>query len=134
MAITLRRQLNEGEKQTILEKYGRRCFATGHPIPEDQTPQFDHIQAFAHGGVTELDNIAPMCEMHNKAKGALPLEDFRVKLRLDDFFSHGDAVTLKQLLDYMKRSGDIEAYGQQVAVNVSFRVAAAAEHATHRQG
>jgi hypothetical protein len=58
-----------------------------------------------------------MCEMHNKAKGALPLEDFRVKLRLDDFFSHGDAVTLKHLLDYMKRSGDIDAYGQQIAVN-----------------
>lgn len=116
MAITLRRQLSDGEKQTILEKYGRKCFATGHPIPADQTPQYDHIHAFARGGVTELDNIAPMCEMHNKAKGALPLEDFRVKLRLDAFFSHGDAVTLKHLLIYMKRSGDIDAFGQQVAV------------------
>ena len=36
-----------------------------------------------------------MCETHNKAKGALPLEDFRVRLRLLDFFSHGDAVTLQ---------------------------------------
>ena len=92
MAITLRRQLSDGEKQTILERCGRKCFATGHLIPDDNTVQFDHIHAFASGGVTELDNIAPMCEVHNKAKGALPLEDFRVKLRLDEFFSHGDAV------------------------------------------
>ncbi len=76
--------------------------------------QFDYIGAFASGGVTELDNIAPMCETHNKAKGALPLEDFRVKLRLNDFFSHGDAVTLKHLLAFMKKSGDIMGYGQGV--------------------
>jgi hypothetical protein len=78
---------------------------------------FDHIRAFKSGGKTELPNIAPMCETHNKAKGALPLEDFRVRLRLQEFFSHGDAVTLKHLLSYMKKSGDITGYGQTVVVN-----------------
>jgi hypothetical protein len=114
MAITLRRQLNDDEKQIVLKTHGRKCFATGHLIPDGQVVQFDHIRAFASGGVTELDNIAPMCETHNKAKGALPLEDFRVKLRLNDFFSHGDAVTLKHLLAFMKKSGDIMGYGQGV--------------------
>jgi hypothetical protein len=32
MAITLRRQLSEEEKQNILKIHGRVCFATGHPI------------------------------------------------------------------------------------------------------
>jgi hypothetical protein len=45
MAITLRRQLSEAEKQSILTTHGRKCFATGHPIPEDQVAQFDHIRA-----------------------------------------------------------------------------------------
>lgn len=117
MAITLRRQLNDDEKQSVLKTHGRKCFATGHSIPEGEVVHFDHIRAFTRGGVTELDNIAPMCETHNKAKGTLPLEDFRVRIRLQDFFSHGDAVTLKHLLAYMKKSGDIKEYGQTVVVN-----------------
>ena len=117
MAITLRRQLNDDEKQSVLKIHGRKCFATGHLIPDGEAVHFDHIRAFTSGGVTELHNIAPMCEKHNKAKGALPLEDFRVRLRLQEFFSHGDAVTLKHLLAYMKKSGDITEYGQTVVVN-----------------
>lgn len=117
MAITLRRQLNDDEKQSILKLHGRKCFATGHLIPDSETVHFDHIRAFTSGGATELHNIAPMCETHNKAKGTLPLEDFRVRLRLQEFFSHGDAVTLKDLLAYMKKSGDVTGYGQTVVVN-----------------
>lgn len=119
MAITLRRQLSDDEKQIILKTYGRKCFATGHAISDQDVVHFDHIRAFSDGGVTELDNIAPMCETHNKAKGALPLEDFRVKLRLDDFFSRGDAVTLKHLLQYLRQSNDIKSYGQNVVVSES---------------
>jgi hypothetical protein len=117
MAIMLRRQLNEAEKATILERHGRRCFATGHPIANDETVHFDHIRSFVSGGPTELDNIAPMCEVHNRAKGALPLEDFRISLRLQDFFSQGEAVTLKHLLSYLKASGDIQTYGQPLTIN-----------------
>src|SRR5437870_5396867 len=80
MAITLKRQLTPEEKEIILQRHGRVCFATGHAIPEQESLHFDHIMAFALGGRSELDNIAPMCEHHNKAKGMLPLEDFRVSL------------------------------------------------------
>jgi hypothetical protein len=117
MTVTLKRQLTESEKQEILKEHGRKCWATGHPIPDTDVIHFDHIHAFSEGGATELANIAPMCETHNKAKGTLALEDFRVKLRLGDFFSHGDAVTLKHLLAYLKKSHDIETYGQTVTVN-----------------
>lgn len=119
MAIMLKRQLTEDEKQQVLKVHGRKCFATGHPIPDGQVVQYDHIRAFADGGVTELHNIAPMCETHNKAKGTLPLDDFRVKLRLQDFFTEGDAVTLKHFLAYLKKSSDILGYGQTVVVNAT---------------
>ena len=117
MTVTLKRQLTEGEKQEILKIHGRKCWATGHTIPEGDVVHFDHIQAFSEHGVTELANIAPMCETHNKGKGILGLEDYRVKLRLGEFFSHGDAVTLKHLLAYLKKSDDIKTYGQTVTVN-----------------
>ena len=116
MAITLRRQLTDPEKKEILTRHGRVCFATGHQIASEQPVQFDHIRAFAEGGPSELHNIAPMCEQHNKMKGRLPLEDFRVKLRLDDFFAQGDSLTLKHLLRYLKQKDDIQDYGQTVVV------------------
>src|SRR5207253_4663910 len=116
MAIMLRRQLNDSEKEQVLKKYGRKCFATGHAIPEGEGIHFDHIRAFAEGGTTDINNIAPMCSMHNKAKGTLPLNDFRVKLRLDEFFSTGDSLTLKHLLDYFKKKGEIHAYGQDTTI------------------
>jgi hypothetical protein len=119
MAITLKRQLDDNEKQKILERHGRCCFATGHPIPENDVVQFDHILAFAHGGPSELDNIAPMCEMHNKQKGAMPLEDFRVSLRLKQFFTEGDGLTLRNLLAYLQKNKDLKNFGEPVAVHQS---------------
>src|ERR1039458_6791604 len=116
MAITLKRQLDDGEKQKILEQHGRVCFATGHPIGDDEVLHFDHILAFTKDGASELDNIAPMCEVHNKQKGTLPLEDFRVSLRLKQFFSEGDGLTLKNLLAYLQKNNDLKSFGQQVVV------------------
>ena len=115
MATTLKRQLNDEEKAIIVRRFGRKCFAIGHTIPEDENMQFDHIRAFALGGQSELDNIAPMCEHHNKAKGMLPLEDFRIKLQIEDFFQTGDRLTLKNLLKYMKDHGLIGSYGESVS-------------------
>jgi hypothetical protein len=116
MAITLRRQLDQDEKALILKRYGRVCFATGHQIPKDDAVQFDHVRAFAAGGASELDNIAPMCEEHNKMKGTLPLEDFRMSLRLKEFFKEGDALTLQNLLEYFRKKGDIPTFGKSVTV------------------
>lgn len=118
MAITLKRQLNDEEKQIIYNRFGRKCFATGHEIPEDERIQYDHIRAFSLGGASELDNIAPMCEHHNKAKGTLALEDYRIKLKLEDFFKGGDRQTLKHLLEYLKNQNLIESYGNSIAQSI----------------
>jgi hypothetical protein len=48
MAITLKCQLNETEKQIILARHGRTCFATGHPIPSTDKVHFDHGNARGH--------------------------------------------------------------------------------------
>ena len=102
MAIILQRQVTPDEKRQILEKFGRICYATGHIIPDGEEIHFDHIKAFVNDGVSEIDNIAPMCQKHNLQKGRLPLEDFRIKLRLDDFFQNGQSLTLKHELEYFK--------------------------------
>ncbi|MHC4405553.1 MAG: HNH endonuclease [Planctomycetota bacterium] len=108
--------MNEDEKAEILRRYGRKCFATGHEIPEGEEIQFDHIRAYATGGPTELDNIAPMCTRHNREKSTLPLDDFRVKLLLDEFFNSGDKLTLKHLLSFLQQRGDVARYGEPVSV------------------
>lgn len=117
MAITLRRQLSDAEKQIILQRHGRRCFATNHDIPESESVHFDHIRAYALAGATELDNIAPMCGDHNRAKGTLPLEDFRIKLKIQGFFETGDRLTLRDLLEYLKQRGEIQEFGRSVAIS-----------------
>jgi len=116
MAITLKRQIDDEEKQIIVNRFGRKCFATGHDIPETESIHFDHIRAFSLGGESELDNIAPMCEFHNKAKGTLSLGDFRIKLRLEDFFKQGDRLTLRHLLEYLKKNKDITSYGDAITI------------------
>lgn len=118
MSVLLKRQLNDEEKQVILDRHGRICFATGHPIGNGDSLQFDHIRAFADTQETELNNIAPMCETHNKQKGRLYLEDFRVKLRLDEFFGQGDALTLRHLLDFLKSKKDISEFGGAVSTHI----------------
>ena len=118
MAITLGRQISDEEKEIILKRHGRMCFATGHLIPGGEAVQFDHIHAFALGGVSELDNIAPMCEHHNKAKGTLALEDFRVKVQLEEFFKLGERLTLRHLLSYLKEQKMIAGFGDAVQATV----------------
>ncbi len=119
MAITLKRQLTPEEKGTILARHGRICFATGHAIPEGEALHFDHVRAFALGGQSEVDNIAPMCEHHNKSKGTLPLEDFRTKLRLQEFFNAGDRLTLKNLLSHLQDKQEISRFGDLVVTSVT---------------
>ncbi|MDR3234949.1 MAG: hypothetical protein LBT46_15025 [Planctomycetaceae bacterium] len=114
MAITIARQISEQEKQTILARYGRKCFATGHDIPEGETIHFDHIRAFAKGGQSEADNIAPMCQKHNQEKGTLPLDDFRVKLQMNEFFARGQALTLKDELKYLQDKKFIGSFAELV--------------------
>ena len=116
MAITLKRQLNDEEKTRVIEQHGRKCFATGHAIPEGESVHFDHIRAFTSGGQSEINNIAPMCPQHNRDKGTLPLFDFQAKLRLGEFFDTGDRLTLGHLLRHLHSKGGISDYGLPVAV------------------
>ena len=116
MAIILRRQISDDEKNQILDRDGRVCFATGHPISEEDAVHFDHIRAFSSDGATNLSNIAPMCEKHNKQKGRLPLYDFRIKIQIDDFFKSGDALTLQDELKFMKNKNKINSYGETISI------------------
>ena len=116
MAITLKRQLTDIEKKSVIGQHGRKCFADGHIIPDGESVHFDHIRAFAKGGVSEINNIAPMCPEHNRAKGTLPLFDFRTKIELERFFSSGDRLTLGHLLEHFQSEGTISDYGLAVDV------------------
>lgn len=117
MAIILKRQLSDSEKEMVLQQHGRICFANGHPIPEGDSVHFDHIHAYSRGGESTPNNIAPMCATHNKEKGQLPLADFRVKLQLHEFFESGDRLTLKNLLQYFKSKGDIQDFGMSLSTS-----------------
>lgn len=119
MAIILQRQISDDEKKQIIARFGRKCYATGHDIPDTEEIHFDHIKAFADDGASEIDNIAPMCQTHNLQKGRLPLEDFRIKLRLDEFFKHGQSLTLKHELKHFKDKGIIKSFGEKVYHNIT---------------
>ncbi|MDZ4182726.1 MAG: HNH endonuclease, partial [Candidatus Cloacimonadaceae bacterium] len=119
MAIMLKRQLNDDEKKEILTRHGRKCYVNGHDIPEGDSVHFDHIFAFAKGGPTELNNIAPMCEHHNKSKGTLALEDYRNKLELGEFFNQGDKQTLTHFLQFCKNKAIIENYGMPITIIIN---------------
>ena len=116
MAITLKRQLTDIEKEVVIKQHGRNCFADGHAIPEGESVHFDHIRAYAIGGLSEVNNIAPMCPEHNRAKGTLSLFDFRTKLELESFFNSGDRLTLGHLLGHLRSEGTISDYGLAVDV------------------
>lgn len=119
MTIAMKRQITDDEKTEILQKYGRKCFATGHEIVDGETVQFDHIHAFNLGGGSYLDNIAPMCEEHNKRKGSLPLADFRTKLKLEQFFKKGDRLTLRDFLEFLKEEKSLDNFGRAVSLTHS---------------
>jgi hypothetical protein len=84
--MVLTRQISEAEKASILATQGLRCFVDGHPIEDASEVEFDHIRAFAEGGVSEPNNIGAVCRKHNREKGTLYLSEFRDKIELRRFF------------------------------------------------
>jgi hypothetical protein len=134
MVSTLKRQLSDEEKEVILKRFGRRCYATGHAIPVEDQLQFDHLRAHGLGGDSELNNIAPMCGTHNKEKGQLPLEDFRIKLELDEFFETGAKLTLGDLLRHLLKKKKIKNFGEGVVAKMdpnSITIDSASGQMTH---
>ena len=63
-----------------------------------------------------MHNVAPMCSQHNRDKGTLALFDYRAKLRLEEFFSEGDKLTLGHLLKYLHSRQSISDYGLPISV------------------
>jgi hypothetical protein len=117
VVATLKRQLSEEEKEIILQRFGRQCYANGHAIHDGEQVQYDHIHAHGLGGDSELNNIAPMCGHHNKQKGQLPLGDFRIKLQLDEFFASGDKQTLRHLLNFLAARKRIDKFGLPIVAS-----------------
>jgi 5-methylcytosine-specific restriction endonuclease McrA len=60
------RQITDAEKQTVLERQGKRCFIDNHPIELDSDVEYDHIHPYAEGGPSRVDNIAVVCKKHNR--------------------------------------------------------------------
>ena len=94
-----KRQINEREKQQVLEKHGRVCFVDGAPIDDDESLEFHHIRPYSKSKETTIDNIAPVCKAHHRRIRTMSLQEFRDYLELDKFFS-GD--NLRYLDDVIK--------------------------------
>jgi len=96
--MKIKRQLNEGEKEAVIEQHGRRCFVDGAPILEDEGIEFHHIKAFSIGGLTTIDNIAPVCKKHHRTMGTMSLQEYRDKVDLDNFFGDGEPKYLNDVI------------------------------------
>jgi hypothetical protein len=112
-----RRQLSDAEKAEILNRHGMRCFIDGHPIESEDDLEFDHIVPLAVGGITTLENLAPVCRKHNRQKRTMALSEYRDYLKLSSFFGDGspkyldDVILAKQhklgqLLQYEVNAGE----------------------------
>lgn len=55
------------------------CHLCGEPITGDV--EIDHIQAWSRGGRTEDDNLAAAHKRCNQARGAMPVEEYRARVR-----------------------------------------------------
>jgi hypothetical protein len=82
----MKRELTETEKQTLLKKYGLKCFVDDHPVKSEEELEFHHIIPFSEGGSTDLQNMAPVCREHHRRLGTLSLSEFRDKLSMEAFF------------------------------------------------
>ena len=103
-----KRQLTDIEKQKVIENHTingiLRCFVDGAPIEDPIRVEFHHITPFSEEGPTNIDNIAPVCKEHHKRIRTLSLQEFRDKLKLDNFFEESsgqkDGVRLDNVLTF----------------------------------
>ncbi|MCF7981163.1 MAG: HNH endonuclease [Pseudomonadales bacterium] len=101
-----KRQISDADKQKILEQHGSRCFIDGEPFSDDASVEFHHIQPFAFGGPTTLDNIAPVCKKHHRSLGTMSLQEYRDKIDLSKFFEGGEPKYLNDLIQYKTKNSD----------------------------
>jgi hypothetical protein len=65
--VGARRRLFSGATRRAVQVQGRECFHPYCDQPADQT-QIDHIQPYAAGGATIVDNGRPACAYHNRLR------------------------------------------------------------------
>ncbi|WP_425544331.1 DUF222 domain-containing protein, partial [Acrocarpospora macrocephala] len=58
------------QRRAVLARY-TTCYREGCPIPADMA-EIDHVQGWAEGGTTDLDQLAPACTWHNRDKATHP--------------------------------------------------------------
>jgi 5-methylcytosine-specific restriction endonuclease McrA len=63
------------EWRALIEKYGGRCLCCRQQVKK-LTP--DHVIPIAKGGANTIDNIQPLCQSCNCAKGAHHSTDYRL--------------------------------------------------------
>ncbi|WP_218038953.1 HNH endonuclease signature motif containing protein, partial [Acrocarpospora pleiomorpha] len=67
------------QRHAVLARY-TTCYRDDCAIPADMC-EIDHVQGWAEGGTTDLDQLAPACAWHNRDKAAHP---DRYRLRRND--------------------------------------------------
>lgn len=100
----MKRQINESEKQQLLQTHRREdgkiyCFIDNEPIEDTKNIHFDHIDPFAKSEDTTLDNIAPVCNNHNLAKKDMSLSEYRDKLSIEKLFKDKDNLGIQLKLN-----------------------------------
>lgn len=98
MGFYMKRELSEGEKQQLVEKYGLKCFIDGHPVGSKDELEFHHVLPFSEGGTTDLQNNAPVCKEHHRRLGTLSLSEFRDRLAMERFFEKNKEAYLDDVI------------------------------------
>jgi hypothetical protein len=111
-----RRQINEAEKQAVIQRQGLRCFIDNHPVESESELEFDHIHPWSEGGASEIGNIAAVCKRHNREKGSLFIGQYRDRLALRGFFEGKDKRRLDDLLWVKLGSGN---FGAPVTIEIN---------------
>jgi len=114
---SIRRQLTEAEKETVLAQQRRdnvlRCFAIDHPIDNESDVEFHHIKPFSEEGPTEVANIGAVCKDHHRRIRTLSLSEFRDQLAMSEFFANPEPRRLDDLLELKL---GLSSYGRSVRV------------------
>lgn len=122
--VVTKRQITESERARLILDNRQpdgfvHCFIDNNIIENDKDIQFDHIEPFAKVGQTFLDNMAPVCGKHNRAKKDMTLLEYRDKLNMSNLFQkyecEGCQLRLNDVLIF--KYGDKYGYPQEYEFN-----------------
>jgi hypothetical protein len=121
-----KRQLSDAEKQVVVQNQRERdgslrCFISGEVIdPNSDEVEFDHVQAFATDGPTDIINVKAVLKKYNRRKGTQTLYEVRENLRLERLFElKKNSIKLQdilQLKDVEQKSTHANIEGNSIAL------------------